>query len=187
MTKRKVLIIFLVVVGVFAIINLIWFFSVGYKYIQYEKGMDICEDEESSVKYSKEVDGYLYRIKPAGYLSFSSGFLSVSEARWENIFMGDENGNDTPFFIDENGEKQYIDDYRQIDFYYWTSGLSAPKYGIMYWSTELDAQILFDSDLNVLNGEDIGYQEIFQDTVDSNRETIVDLMERASEMWGLEY
>lgn len=65
--------------------------------------------------------------------------------------------------------------------------MSAPKYGIMYWSTELDAQIMFDSDLNVLNGEEIGYQKIFQDTVDSNRETIVDLMERASEMWGLEY
>lgn len=187
MTKKRIIIVTAVILGIFLVFNLVWFFSVGIKYIGYESKLDKIDAEGSSIKYSGEVDGYSYGIKPAGYLSFRSGFLTVSKMEDIRLFREKNGDEQKVFYFDADGNRQYVDDYSSITFYYWNNGLGEPRYGIMYWSTTLFAQIILDDELNVLNGEDDGYKEEFQEIVDQNRDSIVDLMNRAREMWGLEY
>ena len=187
MTKKRVIIVTLVVAGIFLIYNLIWFFSVGLKYIGYESKLNKIESAGSAIKYSGEIDGYLYQIKPAGYLSFKSGFLTVSKINDKKFLMTGEGDERRVFYFDADGNKQYVDDYFTITFYYWNNGLGGPHYGIMYEDETLFAMIIIDNELNVLNGEDGGYKEEFQEVVDKNSDSITDLMNRAKELWGLEY
>ena len=187
MTKRRIIIVTSVIFGIFLIYNLVWFFSVGIKYMEYESKLAKVDAEGSSIKYSGEIDGYLYQIKPAGYLSFESGYLTVSKVDERMILMSGQGDEQRVFYRDDDGNKQYIDDWCSIDFYYWNNGLGELRYGIMYEDVTRFAQIILDNELNVLNGEDDGYKEEFQMVVDKNRDSIIELMNRAKEMWKLEY
>lgn len=133
MTKKRMCIILLFIVSVFIAINIVWFISIGCNYLQYEKGMNTFNSEGSLVKYYYEDDEYEYFVKPPRYLSFSSGFLRVSKKEYLERFVSIENDNRTVFYYDKNGVKTIVDDYHQIEFYYWKKPFGTSEYGIMYW------------------------------------------------------
>lgn len=186
MTRKKALSLLMCVAGVFLIINAVWFAGIGYSYMRYEEGMDKCLIEGSTIKYRSEDNDFVYEIKPAAYLSFSSGFLRVSEKYVDQVLVDNSGDATVVYRIDENGNEVIMNDYHRIDFYYWTKPFGNSEYGIMYWSADLDAQILFDRNLQVINGNDIGYKEDFQKIVDREEKQILNMMQRAKEKWGLE-
>ena len=187
MTKRQKVAIISLILGIFALINLVWFVTMGYPYMKYESVMHPYKDEGSSIKYKYEDDKYIYSIKPAPYMGFESGFLTVSEKRkyleYEEMCEGEK----IFYHFDECDDKIIDENFRSIDFYYWRKPTKPSKYGIMYYGKDLNAQILFDSEFNVLNGEDCGYQSEFQAVIDEEREVIKDMMDHAKDLWGLEY
>lgn len=51
----------------------------------------------------------------------------------------------------------------------------------------MDTQIIFDKNLCVLNGDELGYSEVFQEIVNNNEKEIIEIMSRAASFWGLMY
>ncbi|MCR5116295.1 MAG: hypothetical protein K6A97_02170 [Lachnospiraceae bacterium] len=187
MTKKRMILVLGIILSFFLIINLIWFGAIGYPYYRYEKEMTRCDIEGSLIKYIYDDEHYIYEIKPPVYLGFSSGFLRVSQIRDTSYYVDKDIEGSRVYFLNEDGNRVYVDDYRQMEFYYWEKPFGNSEYGIMYWSKDLDAQILFDKEFRVINGEASGYKEEFQRIIDKEKRQISEMMERAADIWKLEY
>ena len=192
MSRKRLLLFTAILFGIFAIINLLWLYLVGIKFYQYEQPLEKV-DEGGMIAYGKTESGYVYSLKPAGYLSYESGFLRVSKEAEKQIYI--EMESNQPFYYEKSGgsnneepTKVYVDNYYTIDFYYWPRTFGNSQYGILFWDTENNGMgIYVDKDLQQLNGDEIAMGEEFQQILDEHREEILDLMAHAEEMWGLEY
>ena len=160
--KKRLLLFSSVLLGIFALINLIWVWQVGMKFYKYGQTIEYVDDSGRM-----EVDGYYYIVKPAGYLSYETGHLSVSQRGFDND--------------------------SDICFYYYPRAFGKSYYGIDYFYPITDDSnigiyfILFDKDFQQLNGDEIAMGEEFQQILDDHQEEILDLMAHAKTMWGLEY
>lgn len=187
MARKKIITVLFIAIAVFSILNDIWLISVAYPYFRYEKNMLRRYTGGSSIEYIYTDREYEYEIKPPMYLGFSSGFLRVSPIEETRHFVEESTQGRRVYYLNSAGDRVYDDDYRKIEFYYWKKPFGDSIYGIMYWSVDLDAQILFDKDFNVINGEDAGYKEEFQSVIDKEKGLISEMMNRAADMWELKY
>lgn len=102
--KYKIILIIIgVLVGIFIIINIVWF--VGSKSIYNSLSKNISNSKNEFNNYEKVIDGYKYIIKDTGYIS-NSGFANVSINKDIEVEI-DDNGNETP------------NDFTKVTLYIW--------------------------------------------------------------------
>lgn len=186
MSRKKVLFLVAVLLMPVIILGIIWFVLVGSFYSKCAKTMKRVSDEGSRIKYSLEKEGYLFQIKPAPILGFESGFLNVTKIKDQDIRFFVSDGEKKAFYNDDFGNKVILDDYYRITFYYWKKVAKESKMGIMYFTNDFSAQIMFDQDMNVLNGTESGNKELYQAIVNKHENEILDLKNAAFSLWELD-
>lgn len=170
---KKILIGIIVLVGIFVIINLIWFFSVKIRYIQLANGISKMESFVEDIHYRKIKDGYQYVVKDTGYLG-NSGFACIS--RGEGLVIEtDEEGNE----ISNNGS--------MISLYLWPEKFNGYTYGIDIETSDYWYQIPIDKDGHYIKNENTNpdEEEKQQKALEENKEEIEKLLQLADEVWNI--
>lgn len=162
---KKLLILFIVILLIFAGINGFWLFA---KKIPYDRYMDKMEDGTNE----RVEDGYSYVVQRLPYLGYG-GFLAVSK----------EGGIERSY--DEEQEEQEID----VTLYIWPGLFGKCEYGVMM-NDGLDdgmfEQVMIDKNLNhIPYGKDEDYNKDKQELVEEYHDEISELMERADKMWDI--
>lgn len=166
--KYKIILIVIgIIVGIFAIINLVWFVGVKSRYIELTKSFDNSKNELGN--YVKETDGYRYIVKDTGYLS-NSGFLSVSIAK--DIIEIDDDGN------------EIASDFIKVTLFIWPEWFSGYTYGIDIDYGDYFYQINVEKDGNYIPYENEN-QEKLKSMLDDNRDEINKLFNLADKMWDI--
>lgn len=165
---KKTLIIIEIVVGIFAIINLVWFIGVKSRYIDLTKNFDNNKNELRN--YIKDIDGYRYIVKNPGYLG-NSGFANVSIAK------------DITVEIDEDGN-EVTNDFIKVTLYIWPQWFDGYTFGIYIDNGKTGYQINVDKDGNYIPFENED-QEKLKSILDDNRNEINKLFDLANKMWDL--
>lgn len=167
-TGKKLLILFIAILLIFAGINGFWLFA---KKIPYDRYLDKMEDGTNK----RVEDGYSYIVKKLPYLGYG-GFLAVSK----------EEGIETSY-----NETQEETDEPEMDvaLYIWPGLFGKCEYGVIM-NDGLDEgifeQIMIDKDLNhIPYGKDEDYNRDKQELVEKYHDEISELMERADKMWDI--
>ena len=167
--KYKIILIVIgIIVGIFAIINLVWFVGVKSRYIELTKSFDNSKNELGN--YVKETEGYRYIVKDTGYLS-NSGFLSVSIAK------------DIVIEIDDDGN-EIASDFIKVTLFIWPEWFSGYTYGIDIDYGDYFYQINVEKDGNYIPYENEN-QEKLKSMLDDNRDEINKLFNLADKMWDI--
>lgn len=165
--KYKIILIIIgVLVGIFIIINIVWF--VGSKSIYNSLSKNISNSKNEFNNYEKVIDGYKYIIKDTGYIS-NSGFANVSINKDIEVEI-DDNGNETP------------NDFTKVTLYIWPEWFNGYTYGIAIDNGKNVYQINVDEYGKLLDNKD---KEIKQPMLDNNRDEINKLFDLADKMWDI--
>ncbi len=173
MSIRKKLLILTgtIIIGIFAVVNIIWFFGMRYKNISYMKTVN--SDMVGKMSYGGQYGDYSLRVKPAGYLSYDSGFLSLS------------NRNSGSGYIDED-DNIVIDDTTDISFYIWPRFGDSYSIGLMVFESDNIYQIIINEQLEPLNTES-EYYDKYKEYIADNYDNIIGMMQAAHELWGYNF
>lgn len=117
---KKTLIVFAVVAGAFALINILWYF--GYR-IQYDKiaskldASEYAEDADAKTRtvYSKVVDEYIIRMNFPSYLQ-KGGKITIGK---NTVYSSDT--------IEQDKSGEYA-----ISFYYWPKPFGSERLGVSF-------------------------------------------------------
>ena len=131
---KKILIIIGIIIGIFAIINLVWFVGVKSRYIELTKIFNNSKNELGN--YTKDIDGYRYIVKDTGYLNHS-GFANVSIAK-DIVIEFDDEGNEV------------ASDFAKVTLYIWPKWFNGYTYGIDIDYGDYFYQINVDKDGNYI-------------------------------------
>lgn len=165
---KKILIIIGIIIGIFAIINLVWFVGVKSRYIELTKSFNNSKNELGY--YTKDIDGYRYIVKDTGYLNHS-GFANVSIAK-DIVIEFDDEGNEV------------ASDFTKVTLFIWPKWFNGYTYGIDIDYGDYFYQINVDKDGNYIPHEN-EEQEKLKSLLDDNRDEINKLFDLADKMWDI--
>lgn len=177
---KKIVIVFGIIMGIFLIINAVWFFSVKTRYNNLTEKLDKVvqtEDErEEGINrnsYVKTENGYTYKVKGPDYLH-NTGFL----------YIGAEGG--IVYEIDENGDV-ISDNQVFVSLFIWPEIFGGYSFGIDVDWGESWCQINVDENGEYIptEGVDPDEQEELKQLLEENREEVDKLFELADEMWDI--
>lgn len=171
--SKKLTVLALTILVVFAGINLFWFISKGLPFYGYCSKVD-KKESPFDVMYTKKIGEYNYLIDKVPYLSYE-GFLMV----------GEPYGMET----DKNG-KLIGDTGLNIILYIWPRFTGDYKYGLLindYSHAISFMQIYIDENVNYLPSDpnNTEYNEKAEKLVKENYDAIKNQMDAAKELWGL--
>ncbi len=170
---KKLTILAVLIITIFANINLIWAIRKGLPYYGYTNPLT-AHDDGSGVDYHTSVNGLGFTVKKPTYLGYG-GFLKVGSTT-PHIVEVDEKGN----IVGSNG--------LGICLFVWPDA-GIIKYGVSFQdeTEELFMQIYIDEDLNYLP-KDIKNTELndkAKKLIKENYDVIKTYLDAAQKMWGL--
>ena len=149
-TPKKLTILFVVIMAIFAVINAVWYWGYKATYDELASKMDKTIDniDGTSVRYTKTVDNYSFVLKMPAYLG-EGGFLSVGDA--EGAVTEYDSNND---IISSNGT--------YITLYIWPRYWGEYQIGVDFYdeATDLWEQVYINSDLTIVSSENYDNQHI---------------------------
>jgi hypothetical protein len=169
---RKLLILAIVIVCVFAAINLVWYIGVKTSYDHIAARLEKVTDEETrGTRYQKEVDGYTCGLSMTGYL-FNSGFFSIDKSDGYTAEI-DDDGN----VISDNGVS--------VSLFIWPQTFGGYEYGVMIYSEKenLHEQIYIDSKGNYLSQDEgnVEVNEYLSSLINKYHDEIAPMLDLADE------
>ena len=171
---KKLLILFLAILSVFAVINLVWLFGIEFRYDRYCKNLEKNE-EYGRTTYSAVLDNYSYSVRKPGYMNFR-GYLTVGDKEGYSITV-DKDGN-----IKESSGL-----YIELDII--PNVLGRLRYRLWFCDDEqgLDAMVFIDSECNYIPSKTATEEskKATADLIAENIDEIKVLMNSAHEYWGL--
>lgn len=179
-TPQKLLILFVVILAIFAIINAAWYFGYKVAFNDLASKMDTEETvigQESKISYYKIVENQKCILGMPSYLG-TGGQLCVS-CKDGYIPQYDANGN----IIDDNGVL--------ISLYIWPQFFGGYELGIDFYS-ELEGiwtQVYIDADLNLTETENLDTLVISESEklIAEYADEIQNLIDVAKEVWGIDF
>ena len=173
--SKRIIAIILIIVLVFGGINLFWY---GFKYLPFKKIADKMQlnGDPEMPRYVCEYDGYVFRVKMPGYLSFQTGF----------IYAVDKDHVDAAAYIEgENGELVEMNT-PHVDLFAWPQVFGDTEYGVTIYEdtysvwagTNLEEEFLPDESMT--DEENALAAELFE----KHRSEIHDVMQAAAKFCG---
>ena len=172
---KRLLILFAIILILFATINSIWYFGYQQRYNAIAKHLEAVylfgEDDDDMLRYTKEVGDYTISMKMPSYLG-SGGYVSIARTSGYTVSTDDE-GN-----IIESSEMY-------ITLFIWPKYFSDYKIGLDFYdeSNSLWEQIELTSDMEIMNTDflDDAYVEKILKLISENRDEINELIRIARE------
>ncbi len=176
---KRLLILFAVILLIFATINVVWYFGYKQRYNAFAENLEESylfgdESEEEMLRYSKEVGDYAISLKMPSYLG-SGGFITIYNSEGYTITR-DEDGN-----IIEASEMD-------ISLYIWPKYFSGYKIGLEFYDEANDIweQVEFTTDWEITNIDDDAYVDYIYQLISEHSDEINTLLDIASEYLGIE-
>lgn len=170
-TAKRLIILSVVILSVFAIINVAWLFLRYIPYHRCREKMDVI-DTYGLLSYGKVEDGYRYGVSTPAYLGWEGGYISVSLDQSYKIHL-DEYGN-------EDGASGL-----SLGLYIWMKPFGENEYGVDILSPDIDKQIYITKDLEYVpyDPNDTKYNQQAEQILAEYKDQIQELMNRAQTMW----
>lgn len=179
--KKKLFIVGGVLLGIFLIVNVVWFATVYVQWNGYIENSGAIKDD-SGVEtryYGDTEDTYTVAIAKPSYLRFSNnGFLRVSFSESYKV-SGYDTGNLTA--------------NRDLDIviYFWPDMTGKYKCGVLLRDTisEFNCQVYVDKDLNIVEDEDIiedEYDDQIEKYMTEKADVIKEMYQFGIETFGLD-
>ena len=177
-TSKKLVILFAVIMLIFAAINAVWYFGYKATYDELASKMDQTIDrvDGKTVHYTKTVKNYSFNLKMPAYLG-KGGFLSVGDIEGA-VTEFDSNNN----IVSSNGT--------YITLFIWPQRFGGYQMGVDFYdeATDLWEQVYIDSALNIVSSENIDSQHIkyLKELLSEYATEIQDLIKAAETLWEIE-
>ncbi|HZK21108.1 MAG TPA: hypothetical protein VFC76_02405 [Oscillospiraceae bacterium] len=174
--SKKLTILTVVILVIFAGINLVWLFTTYFPYYGYRDKLETVIDPAGEPQTEKTIGEYRYLASRTAYLSYSN-FLAVGskDGYWS---QQDANGNT----IMDNGG---VD----ISLYVWPNVWFGNQYGIFFYDElpHVFVQMYVDKELNFLPYDpfDTAFNEEAEGLLSENYTQVKMMMDGAHELWGL--
>ena len=177
---KRLLILLIVILALFAGINLFWLLTTKLPYDGYINKVELVYDEtdEEVFFYQKNIDGYCYTVNPPEYLAYG-GFLSVGTEEGYVAEINDEGE-----VISSNG--------LDVSLYIWPGLFGNIEYGVFFLDEGKGVfeQVEVDGNLNYIpdkgNEENEEFTQYIESLIQENKDEIKHMMEGAGKLWGLE-
>ncbi len=169
----KLTILGIVILTIFAAINLVWYFGVMNRYNNLAENLDkTWDDIAEGYRYKKEIDGYTCLLKKPVYLN-SDGFLTVSKTGGYKANY-DSDGN----LIDDGS--------KAVTLHIWAEKFSGYEFGVTIYNTTSMDQIYITADGEYIPSVDGNEEldEMCSALIEEYRDEIDKLLEIAHEVWG---
>ena len=177
-TPKKLIILFAVIMAIFAVINAVWYFGYKATYVELASKMDQTIDrvDGKTVHYTKTVKNYSFNLKMPAYLG-KGGFLSVGDAEGA-VTEFDSNNN----IVSSNGT--------YITLFIWPQHFGRYQMGVDFYdeATDLWEQVYIDSDLTIVSSENLDSQHIkyLEELLSDYATEIQALIEAAETLWEID-
>ena len=173
---KKLLILLIVILLIFAGINLSWYFFKFRPYKQLAENFNAVNigDNEELQRYSLEKDGYYFNIKMPAYLGFEGGYCRVSTSNGYEYAVDIEN--------DDVDESKVIG----LTLYYYPRIFQEDQYAIFIETSSDFTPLDISKDLKYIpaEGESKAETEDHENMIRENFEEIEKLMNEAISVWG---
>ncbi|MBQ2745410.1 MAG: hypothetical protein IJF37_07370 [Lachnospiraceae bacterium] len=180
-TKKKLLIVGSVLLGIFLIVNIVWFATVYAQWNGYVENSGAIRDE-SGVEaryYGDTDDTYTVSISKPSYLKFSNnGFLQVTFSEPYSV-----SGYDTGNLVANRPIN--------ISVYFWPDMMGEYSCGVMFSDdiSGFKAQVYIDKELNIVGNEDVIEDEFVEQVekcMTENEATIRAMYQFGIDSFGLD-
>lgn len=176
-TSKKLLILFAIILAIFAIINAVWYFGYKATYNNLASKMEESVDriDGKTTHYSKTFEKYNFTLKMPAYLG-EGGFLSIGNTEGA-VTEYDSNYN----AVSSNGI--------YVTLYIWPQYWGKYKMGVDFYDEAADIweQIYIDSKLNIVSSENFDKQYItyLEGLISEYSTEIQNLIQAAEKLWGI--
>ena len=179
--KKKLMIIGGIILGIFLIVNIVWFATVYAQWNKYEKNSGATKDDSGvEVRYYGDTDEtYAVSIAKPSYLRFSnSGFLCVTFSEPYTI-----SGYDTGNLV----ANRDID----INIYFWPDVSEQYECGVMFSDSieGINYQVYVDGDLKIVEDENViqdEYMEQAEQYMEKYKTIVKEMYQFGVESFGLD-
>lgn len=177
---RRLLILFAVILTIFAVINAVWFFGYKQRYNAIADHLEptyLLDDEEDdeALRYTKEVGDYTISMKMPSYLG-SGGFVSIARTSGYEVSLDDE-GN----IISSNG--------LLVTLYIWPEYFTGYKIGLDFYDEagDLWEQVEITADMEISNTDalDDEYIEYISELISEYQDEVDEMISIAGESIGV--
>ena len=144
---KRLLILFAIIILIFAIINATWYFGYRQRYSIIAKNLEATylfgENDDDMLRYTQEIGDYTISLKMPEYLG-SGGFVSIAKTSGYSISL-DDDGNTL------EASEMYI------TLYIWPKFFSGYKIGLDFYdeANSIWEQVELTSDMELMNTDDL--------------------------------
>lgn len=144
---KRLLILFAIIILIFAIINATWYFGYRQRYSIIAKNLEATylfgENDDDMLRYTQEIGDYTISLKMPEYLG-SGGFVSIAKTSGYSISL-DDDGNTL------EASEMYI------TLYIWPKYFSDYKIGLDFYdeANSIWEQVELTSDMELMNTDDL--------------------------------
>lgn len=172
---KRLLILFAMILFIFACINAVWYFGYQKRYNTIAENLEATylfdENDEDMLRYTKEVGDYTISLKMPDYLG-SGGFVSIAKTSGYSVSL-DDDGN-----ILEASEMY-------ITLYIWPKYFSSYKIGLDFYdeANAIWEQVELTTDMDLMNTDslDDAYIDYIWQLISEHQDEINELIGIASE------